>query len=60
VTGIVMSAAALLDRQPHPDEAEVVRALDRHLCRCGAQRRMVRAVLRAATGAAPEDRGEPA
>lgn len=47
VTGIVMTAAALLEREPHPDEATVVRALDRHLCRCGAQRRMVRAVLRA-------------
>jgi nicotinate dehydrogenase subunit A len=47
VTGVVMSAVALLDRQPHPDEATVVRELDRHLCRCGAQRRMVRAVLRA-------------
>jgi nicotinate dehydrogenase subunit A len=47
VTGIVMTAAALLEREPHPDEATVIRALDRHLCRCGAQRRMVRAVLRA-------------
>jgi nicotinate dehydrogenase subunit A len=45
VTGIVMTAAALLDRDPHPDEATVVRELDRHLCRCGAQQRMVRAIL---------------
>jgi nicotinate dehydrogenase subunit A len=47
VTGIIMSAAALLDREPHPSPATVVGALDRHLCRCGAQQRMVRAVVKA-------------
>jgi nicotinate dehydrogenase subunit A len=47
VTGIIMSAAALLDRAPHPSPAVVTDALDRHLCRCGAQQRMVRAVVRA-------------
>jgi nicotinate dehydrogenase subunit A len=47
VTGVIMSGAALLARTPHPDRAEVVAALDRNLCRCGAQGRMVRAVLRA-------------
>jgi nicotinate dehydrogenase subunit A len=47
VTGIVMSAVALLERQPRPDEAAVVEALERHLCRCGAQRRMIAAVVRA-------------
>jgi nicotinate dehydrogenase subunit A len=47
VTGIIMSAAALLDREPHPSPAIVVDALDRHLCRCGAQQRMVRAVVKA-------------
>jgi nicotinate dehydrogenase subunit A len=48
VSGVVVSAAALLADQPRPAEAEVVAALDRNLCRCGVQRRMVRAVLRAA------------
>lgn len=47
VTGVLVSAAALLDRDPHPDEASVVQALDRHLCRCGVQRRLVQAVVRA-------------
>jgi nicotinate dehydrogenase subunit A len=47
VTGIIMSAAALLDREPHPTESVVAEALDRHLCRCGAQERMVRAVVSA-------------
>lgn len=48
VSGIVVSAAALLSRDPTPERAAVVEALDRHLCRCGVQQRMVRAVLRAA------------
>jgi nicotinate dehydrogenase subunit A len=47
VSGILISAAALLAGNPHPDEAAVVAALDRHLCRCGAQRRMIRALIRA-------------
>jgi nicotinate dehydrogenase subunit A len=47
VTGIIMSAAALLDRDPHPSRETVIDALDRHLCRCGAQQRMVQAVVQA-------------
>jgi nicotinate dehydrogenase subunit A len=47
VTGIVMTAAALLEREPHPDEQQVAEALDRHLCRCGSQQRMVRAIVKA-------------
>lgn len=49
VPGILISAAALLKRNPFPTEAEVRAALDRNLCRCGSHNRMVRAVLRAAT-----------
>lgn len=49
VSGILISAAALLSRNPDPSEAEVRQALDRNLCRCGAHNRMVRAVLRAAS-----------
>lgn len=48
VSGILMSAAALLQRNPSPTSREVKEALDRNLCRCGSQNRMVRAVLRAA------------
>jgi nicotinate dehydrogenase subunit A len=47
-SGILISAAALLQRRPDPSEAEVRAALDRNLCRCGAHNRIVRAVLRAA------------
>lgn len=49
VSGILISAAALLKRNPSPTEAEVRTALDRNLCRCGSHNRMVRAVLRAAS-----------
>jgi nicotinate dehydrogenase subunit A len=48
VSGIAVSAAALLDREPHPSENEIAAALDGNLCRCGVQRRLIRAVLRAA------------
>ena len=48
VSGILMSAAALLRRNPNPTSEEVKAALDRNLCRCGSHNRMVRAVLRAA------------
>jgi nicotinate dehydrogenase subunit A len=48
IAGILMSAAALLKRNPTPDDADVRAALDRNLCRCGSHNRIVRAVLRAA------------
>ena len=48
VSGIMISAAALLMRNPAPDDTEIKEALDRNLCRCGAHQRIVRAVKRAA------------
>jgi nicotinate dehydrogenase subunit A len=48
VSGIIMTATALLETNPHPTERQVRAALDGNLCRCGAHNRMVRAVLRAA------------
>jgi nicotinate dehydrogenase subunit A len=48
ISGILISAAALLRRNPNPSETDVKSALDRNLCRCGAHGRIVRAVLRAA------------
>ena len=47
VNGVIMRAKALLDQNPKPTEGEVRLALDGNLCRCGAQNRMVRAVMRA-------------
>jgi nicotinate dehydrogenase subunit A len=47
LSGILMSAAALLARNPNPSRAEVAAALDRHLCRCGVHNRIIRAVQQA-------------
>ncbi|MDE2516034.1 MAG: 2Fe-2S iron-sulfur cluster binding domain-containing protein [Rhodospirillales bacterium] len=48
LSGILISAAALLAANPSPERAEIVAALDGHLCRCGAQPRILRAIARAA------------
>jgi nicotinate dehydrogenase subunit A len=48
ISGMVMSAAALLNENDHPSADEVKAALERNLCRCGAHNRIVRAVLAAA------------
>ena len=53
LSGILISAAALLAHNPNPSEPQVRAALDRNLCRCGAHNRIVRAVLRAAKEARP-------
>lgn len=47
--GMIMNAKALLDRVPHPTEAQVREGLAANLCRCGTHSRIIRAVLRAAT-----------
>ena len=47
-SGMVISASALLERTPHPTEAEVRESLATNLCRCGVYGRAIRAVLRAA------------
>jgi len=47
-SGMLISAAALLDANRDPAEQDVRAALDRNLCRCGSYNRVVRAVLRAA------------
>jgi nicotinate dehydrogenase subunit A len=44
-SGMIMAAAALLERDPDVDEDGVRRALDGNLCRCGSHNRIVRAVL---------------
>ena len=48
LNGMVMMAVALLERNPHPDEAAVRRELSANLCRCGTHVEIIRAVLRAA------------
>ncbi len=48
LSGIVISTKALLDRNPNPSRADIVAALDKHLCRCGSHTRILKAVERAA------------
>jgi nicotinate dehydrogenase subunit A len=48
ISGMIMTAKALLDRNPRPSEADVREALATNLCRCGTHNRIVRAILRAA------------
>lgn len=51
--GLIVGAVALLQKNPNPSDAEIRDALERHLCRCGAYTRIVRAVRRAAKEMAP-------
>ncbi len=54
--GMVMTATALLRRNPAPSEAEIRSALETNVCRCGGYARILRAVERAAELARTEDR----
>jgi len=47
VTGIIMTAKALLDTNPHPSDTEIRAALKGNLCRCGTHQRILRAIRRA-------------
>jgi len=48
LNGMIISTKALLNRNPHPSEAEVLESLRYHLCRCGAHIEIMRAAMRAA------------
>jgi nicotinate dehydrogenase subunit A len=57
--GMIMRAQALLERNPAPSDADIRRAMDPNLCRCGTHMRILRAIRRAAEArqkpAAPRD-----
>lgn len=48
--GMIMTAAALLERSPRPSDSEIDAAFENCLCRCGTYQRIRRAVHRAAEG----------
>ena len=48
LSGILVSAKALLDKNPSPTRREIALALDDNICRCGSHARILRAVERAA------------
>jgi aerobic-type carbon monoxide dehydrogenase small subunit (CoxS/CutS family) len=46
--GLVLSCAALLERNPHPTAEDVKAAISGHVCRCGSYPHVIEAVLAAA------------
>jgi nicotinate dehydrogenase subunit A len=51
INGWIMTAAALLARNPHPTDSEIKEALGDLICRCGTHNAALRAVKRAAQAA---------
>lgn len=47
INGMIIAVAALLERNPEPTEADIRRALSRHLCRCGTHMEILAAARRA-------------
>lgn len=50
LNGVIMTAKALVDRQPKPSEDDIRRAMEGILCRCFTHERMIRAIKRYADG----------
>jgi nicotinate dehydrogenase subunit A len=48
INGMIMSSAALLEKNKTPSESDIRAALADNLCRCGTHKRIVAAVKRAA------------
>ena len=48
MNGMIMTAKALLDRNPHPSEEQIRNELSANLCRCGTHLEIIRAVMLAA------------
>ncbi|MGH7239691.1 MAG: (2Fe-2S)-binding protein [Candidatus Saccharimonadales bacterium] len=48
LNGMVISAVSLLGENPNPDDAAIRAGMQRALCRCGSQARIIRAIKRAA------------
>ena len=53
--GQIMTAAALLERNPSPSDDEIASAMNGNLCRCGTYLRIRRAIRSAAGGVATDD-----
>ena len=48
-SGMILSAVALLDKNPNPSDAEIARGMEGNICRCGTYPRIVQAVRLAAS-----------
>jgi aerobic-type carbon monoxide dehydrogenase small subunit (CoxS/CutS family) len=42
--GMIMSGVGLLQQNPHPTAAEILRAMEGNICRCGTYPRVVAAI----------------
>lgn len=49
INGIIVAAEGLFRRDPHPDRATIIQALEPHLCRCGAHPRIIRVLMELAS-----------
>ena len=47
--GMIMAAAALLEREPEPTDADIIRAMEGNVCRCGVYAHILAAVRQAAS-----------
>ncbi|HEX5211522.1 MAG TPA: (2Fe-2S)-binding protein [Pseudolabrys sp.] len=48
LSGVLIAAKALLDKNPTPSRAEIATALDGNICRCGSHNRILKAIETAA------------
>jgi aerobic-type carbon monoxide dehydrogenase small subunit (CoxS/CutS family) len=55
---MIMSAVALLNRNHHPTQSEVINFLDGNICRCGTYSRIISAIQKAATMLAESEAGK--
>jgi len=54
--GMIMSGVGLLKKTPNPTEAEILRAMEGNICRCGTYPRIVAAIRQAANAGKAADR----
>jgi aerobic-type carbon monoxide dehydrogenase small subunit (CoxS/CutS family) len=54
VPGMILTATALLERNPHPSDAQIVEAMNGNLCRCCGYTNILAAVRRASKSAKEE------
>ena len=47
-SGMIVSAAALLERTPNPSDQQIISHMDGNICRCGVYARIIEAIHRAA------------
>lgn len=51
INGMIMTAKAYLDRNPHATRDQILQAMAKNLCRCGTHHRIIRAIQKYAKGA---------